>query len=108
MTPTYHKGQRNYGTGYDMMARIDELEAACWRMQEERDRAIGWRDSDKDRADRAEARLALMLQGAAKYTAEVEVEAVIRIAASLFPGGYDNNHALLCAALAELKGGKDD
>jgi hypothetical protein len=25
--PTYHKGQRNYGTGYDMMKRIDELEA---------------------------------------------------------------------------------
>lgn len=57
MTPTYHKGQRNYGTGHDMMARIDELESACWRMQEERDRAIGWRDGDKDRADRAEASL---------------------------------------------------
>jgi hypothetical protein len=26
--PTYHRGSRNYGTGYDMMARIDELEAA--------------------------------------------------------------------------------
>ena len=38
--------------------RIEELEAACWRMQEERDRAIGWRDSDKDRADKAEAKLA--------------------------------------------------
>ena len=24
--PTYHKGQRNFGTGYDMMARIEELE----------------------------------------------------------------------------------
>jgi hypothetical protein len=24
---TYHRGQRNYGTGYDMMQRIDELEA---------------------------------------------------------------------------------
>lgn len=39
-------------------ARIEELEAACWRMQGERDRAIGWRDSDKDRADRAEESLA--------------------------------------------------
>jgi hypothetical protein len=26
--PTYHRGERNYGTGYDMMKRIDELEAA--------------------------------------------------------------------------------
>ena len=25
---TYHKGQRNFGTGFDMMARIVELEAA--------------------------------------------------------------------------------
>jgi len=24
---TYHRGKKNYGTGYDMMARIDELEA---------------------------------------------------------------------------------
>jgi mannose/fructose/N-acetylgalactosamine-specific phosphotransferase system component IID len=24
---TYHRGARNYGTGYDMMKRIDELEA---------------------------------------------------------------------------------
>jgi hypothetical protein len=25
-TPTYHRGQRNYGTGYDMMERIDRME----------------------------------------------------------------------------------
>lgn len=30
-----------------------------------------------------------------------KVEAVIRIAASLFPGGYDNNHARICAAITE-------
>jgi hypothetical protein len=24
---TYHRGSQNYGTGYEMMARIDELEA---------------------------------------------------------------------------------
>ena len=24
---TYHRGKKNYGTGYEMMARIDELEA---------------------------------------------------------------------------------
>ena len=26
MIPTYHKGQRCYGTGYDMMSRIEQLE----------------------------------------------------------------------------------
>jgi hypothetical protein len=26
--PTYHRGERNYGTGYDMMKRIDALEEA--------------------------------------------------------------------------------
>ena len=25
--PTYHKGKRNFGTGYDMMDRIEALEA---------------------------------------------------------------------------------
>jgi hypothetical protein len=25
--PTYHKGKRNFGTGYDMMNRIEVLEA---------------------------------------------------------------------------------
>ena len=30
-----------------------------------------------------------------------KVESVIRIAASLFPGGYDNNHARICAAITE-------
>ena len=44
--------------GWEAADRIEELEAACWRMKEERDRAIGWRDSDKDRADAAEAKLA--------------------------------------------------
>lgn len=93
MTPTYHKGQRNYGTGYDMMARIDELEAACWRMQEERDRAIGWRDSDKDRADRAEARLEKAVEG-------------MNVAKGFYQ--VTHIHAALDAALAELTGGKDD
>ena len=37
-----------------LSARVVELEAECWRMQEERDRAIGWRDSDKARAAIAE------------------------------------------------------
>ncbi|CAB4166654.1 hypothetical protein UFOVP847_43 [uncultured Caudovirales phage] len=41
-----------------LQARIEELEAACWRMQEDRDRAIGWRDHNWTRADTAEAKLA--------------------------------------------------
>lgn len=39
-------------------ARVAELEAECWRMQEERDRAIGWRDSDQARAEAADQRAA--------------------------------------------------
>jgi hypothetical protein len=35
--PTYHKGQRNYGTGYDMMQRIDDLEASLSEMTRRRD-----------------------------------------------------------------------
>jgi hypothetical protein len=31
--PTYHRGERNYGTGYDMMRRIDELEAENARLR---------------------------------------------------------------------------
>lgn len=27
MTATYHRGQRNYGTGFEMMERIDDLES---------------------------------------------------------------------------------
>lgn len=41
-----------------LQARIDELKAACWRMMEDRDRAIGWRDHNWTRADTAEAKLA--------------------------------------------------
>jgi hypothetical protein len=36
-------------------ARIRELEARCYRMMEERDRALEWRDHDKTRAEAAEA-----------------------------------------------------
>ena len=42
--------------------RIEELEAECWRMQEERDRAIWWRDSDQARAEAAEAINAELLE----------------------------------------------
>lgn len=93
MTHTYHKGQRNYGTGYDMMARIDELEAACWRMQEERDRAIAWRDSDKDRADRAEVSLEKAVEA---------LEEIIEMPTRRY------QRKIARRTLAELTGGKDD
>lgn len=32
--PTYHKGERNFGTGFDMMKRIAELEAENERLRE--------------------------------------------------------------------------
>jgi hypothetical protein len=34
---TYHRGQRDYGTGYDMMARIEDLEAGITAALRERD-----------------------------------------------------------------------
>lgn len=98
MTPTYHKGPRNFGTGYDMMARIEELEAACWRMKEERDRAIAWRDSDKGRADKAEAKL---------EKAVLALEKLARLGNGDRYGNSDGN-MIARATLAELKGQEDE
>ena len=50
-----------------LQARIEELEAACWRMQEDRDRAIGWRDHNWTRADTAEAKLAKAVEALRWY-----------------------------------------
>jgi hypothetical protein len=51
--PTYHRGERNYGTGYDMMKRIDELEVSlrqCVNMLRslvaESGRSIEWGEED--------------------------------------------------------------
>jgi hypothetical protein len=44
-------------------ARIRELEAQCFRLTEERDRAIEWRDHDKTRAETAEAALEYIMDG---------------------------------------------
>ena len=77
--------------------RIEELEAACWRMKEERDRAIGWRDSDKDRADAAEAKLAKLETAAQKALGHIT--------------GYGEASTArieLRTTLAELTGGKDE
>ena len=97
--PTYHKGPRNYGTGFDMMDRIEELEAACWRMQEERDRAIAWRDSDKDRADKAEAKLAKAVEALERIGSG---EFSGRVLASMPPQDAAESFAKI--VLAELKG----
>jgi chromosome segregation ATPase len=57
-----HKTQKHNEDVRDTLralsARVAELEAECWRMQEERNRAIGWRDSDQARAEAAEQRAA--------------------------------------------------
>ena len=47
--PTYHQGKRNYGTGYDMMKRIDELEEAL--------RAVADHSNDPGVVNLAEAAL---------------------------------------------------
>ena len=52
--------------------RIAELEAECWRMKEERDRAIGWRDSDQARAEAAEAKLAKAMDGLRECEGEID------------------------------------
>ena len=48
---TYHRGARDFGTGYDMMARIVELEAALAKANDladavhmMTDRGVIWRD----------------------------------------------------------------
>ena len=45
--PTYHRGQRNYGTGYDMMDRIDRLEAGLRECAAEIDQYI-WQEHPGD------------------------------------------------------------
>ena len=80
--------------------RIGELEAACWRMKEDRDRAISWRDHDTTRAKVAEAKLAKA------------VEYLRNIAAYTHIGTHEqgivqNAEArIACTALAELEGGE--
>lgn len=76
-----------------LQARIEELEAACWRMQAERDRAIEWRDSDKSRADTAEVKLETAIIEGVRIATTVPVEQV--------PDAIKTT-------LAELTGGKDE
>jgi hypothetical protein len=51
--------------------RIEQLEAACWRMKEDRDRAIGWRDHDTTRAETAETKLAKAMEAIKEVQATV-------------------------------------
>ena len=87
-------------------AQIERLEIvaqeakAGWRdaesfSTEQKTDALKWFDlahQNKLRAEAAETAIA---------AERAKVEAVIRIAASLFPGGYDNNHARICSAITE-------
>lgn len=74
--------------------RIKALEAKCLRMQEERDRAIEWRDHDKNRAEVAEAKLSKA------------VETLDKLARLGNGDRYGNSHGNMIAraTLAELKG----
>ena len=56
--------------------RIEELEAACWRMQEEHNRALEWRDSDKNRAEKAEAQLENAIIEGMRIAATVPIDQV--------------------------------
>lgn len=40
---------------------VERLQAECWRMKEERDRAVGWRDHDYDFVQELKATLREML-----------------------------------------------
>lgn len=73
--------------------RIEELEAACWRMQEERNRAVEWRDSDKNRAEKAEAQLEKAIIEGMMIAATVPIDQVPEAIKS---------------TIAELTGGKDE
>jgi hypothetical protein len=74
--------------------RIGELEAACWRMKEDRDRAISWRDHDTTRAEAAEAKLTKAM-GSLRLISQMH--------------GYTSRQLsdLARAALAELEGGEE-
>jgi hypothetical protein len=81
---------------FDQMAdRIEELEAACWRMKEDRDRAIGWSDHDTTRAQTAETKLAKAVE------AIKEIKAIV--ASSKVPIAGQIRHQCK-VALAELEG----
>ena len=44
---TYHRGSQNYGTGYEMMARIDELEAKLSALSKRHEKALALEAADR-------------------------------------------------------------
>lgn len=50
---TYHRGKKNYGTGYDMMARIDELEAKLGALSKRHEKALVLGADNRDKLAKA-------------------------------------------------------
>lgn len=90
----YDQGSENAAS-----ARVEQLEAACWRMQEQRDRAVGWRDSDQLRADTAEAKLA-------KAVAALQEIAEGPYKAEKMEAWIDRTMSQTSGVLAEIKASK--
>lgn len=95
---------------FDQMAdRIEQLEAACRRMREDRDRAIGWRDLDLTRAKTAETKLAKAVE-ALREIESITVHSggdINRVKASAWRDAFEQAHCEACAALTELEWKKE-
>ena len=50
---TYHRGSQNYGTGYEMMARIDELEATLSALSKRHEKALALGADNRDKLAKA-------------------------------------------------------
>ena len=94
LTAAYDQGSENAAS-----ARVEQLEAACWRMQEQRDRAVGWRDSDQLRGDTAEAKLA-------KTVATLQEIAEGPYKAEQMAAWIDRTMSQTSSVLAEIKASK--
>ena len=97
-------------------ARIRELEAKLYRITEERDRALEWRDHDKERAVAAEAKVAEMEEGLVKAEREAcaaRLDAIaaiyaadatgLRAEGSEDGGGYDRDAEVIRIAAAAIR-----
>ena len=89
-----------------LSARVAELEAECWRMKEDRERAIGWRDSDQARADAADQRAEELEAKLAKAEALL-VDAMVQLESGKIKTRR-NRAYLIDQFLAELTGKTDE
>ena len=89
-----------------LQARVAELEAECWRMKEDRERAIGWRDSDQARADAADQRAEELEAKLAKAEALL-VDAMVQLESGKIKTRR-NRAYLIDQFLAELTGKTDE